>query len=196
MGMDAVVRTMLESWCEAMPFAVFVLRDEGQLVAANRQAKDLLAEELRRPRGLGAHGVECMLRGTGPLAQGKTLLCRNCWKMLIPQVLGSEDGLARRPCLLGGEACQSDCLTHAVASAKVIHINGDRYFVVVVEFPEMASTRSLAVCSYCQRVRVADGWQPMGSYLSQNFALSLTHGICPECVRESRFSSSGPHSHE
>ncbi len=42
----------------------------------------------------------------------------------------------------------------------------------------------LPMCAYCGRVRVADDtWQSVESYLRENSDF-LTHGVCPECLRE------------
>ena len=43
----------------------------------------------------------------------------------------------------------------------------------------------LPVCAWCKRIRDEhDLWQPLDTYLSERAELSLTHGICPDCMRK------------
>jgi hypothetical protein len=43
----------------------------------------------------------------------------------------------------------------------------------------------LPVCAWCKRIRDEhEVWQPLDTYLSRHAELSLTHGICPDCMRK------------
>jgi hypothetical protein len=40
----------------------------------------------------------------------------------------------------------------------------------------------LAVCSYCRRIRQADGdWGSLERYIEQRSKAEFSHGVCPDC---------------
>ena len=42
----------------------------------------------------------------------------------------------------------------------------------------------LAMCASCKRVRDGERWQPVEVYLARHGEVSISHDVCPECVRE------------
>jgi CheY-like chemotaxis protein len=43
----------------------------------------------------------------------------------------------------------------------------------------------LPMCAWCKQVRTEEeGWQNLEKYLAQELDIDVTHGICPECVRQ------------
>jgi CheY-like chemotaxis protein len=47
---------------------------------------------------------------------------------------------------------------------------------------ERLSHEMLPICSFCRRVRDADGhWHSLEEYVAQRTQADFTHGICPEC---------------
>ena len=43
----------------------------------------------------------------------------------------------------------------------------------------------LPICSHCKKIRDAKGdWQPLEDYLEEHSNTKLSHGLCPDCVRE------------
>ncbi len=43
----------------------------------------------------------------------------------------------------------------------------------------------LAVCSYCKRLRAADGsWGSLERYIEQHSTAEFSHGVCPECYEK------------
>ena len=43
----------------------------------------------------------------------------------------------------------------------------------------------LAVCSYCKRMRAADGsWAPLERYIERHSKAEVSHGVCPECYEK------------
>lgn len=41
------------------------------------------------------------------------------------------------------------------------------------------------ICSYCKKVRDDEGfWQQVGDYINKHSDASVSHGICPDCVKE------------
>jgi hypothetical protein len=58
----------------------------------------------------------------------------------------------------------------------VAHAAGQRRRIAALE-------GLLPVCAWCKRIRDEhDVWQPLDTYLSRRAELSLTHGICPDCM--------------
>lgn len=48
-----------------------------------------------------------------------------------------------------------------------------------------AEREFLPICASCKKIRDEDGrWNHLESYLSKQFAIAFTHGICPDCVRQ------------
>jgi sigma-B regulation protein RsbU (phosphoserine phosphatase) len=39
----------------------------------------------------------------------------------------------------------------------------------------------LSVCSYCKRIREADGWASLERYIEARSKAEFSHGFCPEC---------------
>ena len=43
----------------------------------------------------------------------------------------------------------------------------------------------LTVCSYCHKIRIdKDAWERIEEYISRQSAVTLTHGICPDCYEK------------
>ena len=41
----------------------------------------------------------------------------------------------------------------------------------------------LAVCSFCKKIRVKDGWVPIEQYIQHNSEATFSHSYCPDCVQ-------------
>ena len=49
----------------------------------------------------------------------------------------------------------------------------------------------LPICAWCKKIRQDDGyWDSIETYLTEHSDLSLTHGICPDCLVKLREPSS------
>jgi len=42
----------------------------------------------------------------------------------------------------------------------------------------------LAMCAACKRVRDGERWEPVERYLQRHGEVSVSHDVCPQCVRE------------
>ena len=43
----------------------------------------------------------------------------------------------------------------------------------------------LPICAWCKRVRDKDDyWQAVELYVSQHYATTFNHGICPKCAKD------------
>jgi hypothetical protein len=42
----------------------------------------------------------------------------------------------------------------------------------------------LAMCASCKRIRDGDRWEPVERYLQRHGEVSVSHDVCPQCVRE------------
>lgn len=42
----------------------------------------------------------------------------------------------------------------------------------------------LPMCAYCKRIRTDGNWQEVEAYIQNNSEAVLTHGYCPDCIRE------------
>ena len=42
----------------------------------------------------------------------------------------------------------------------------------------------LAMCSSCKRIRNGKRWEPIEAYLERHGEISVSHGVCPQCIRE------------
>jgi len=43
----------------------------------------------------------------------------------------------------------------------------------------------LPMCSYCHKIRVEDeSWVDVATYIYKNTEADVSHGICPDCLRE------------
>jgi hypothetical protein len=40
------------------------------------------------------------------------------------------------------------------------------------------------MCSFCKRIHVKDRWMPIDAYIAEHSAAVVSHGLCPECMRE------------
>ena len=62
------------------------------------------------------------------------------------------------------------------ASLCVLSLRAEDYLEAEREF--------LPICASCKKIRDEEGqWNHPESYFSEQFAVTFTHGICPECVR-------------
>jgi hypothetical protein len=42
----------------------------------------------------------------------------------------------------------------------------------------------LAMCASCKRIRHGERWQPIEAYLQRHGEVSVSHDVCPQCIRE------------
>jgi hypothetical protein len=42
----------------------------------------------------------------------------------------------------------------------------------------------LAMCASCKRIRDGERWEPVERYLQRRGEVSVSHDVCPQCVRE------------
>lgn len=42
----------------------------------------------------------------------------------------------------------------------------------------------LAMCASCKRIRDGERWEPVERYLQRHGEVSVSHGVCPQCVQE------------
>ena len=40
------------------------------------------------------------------------------------------------------------------------------------------------ICAWCKRVRIDDAWSPIETLIGSTSSLTLSHGICPTCVKQ------------
>jgi hypothetical protein len=55
-----------------------------------------------------------------------------------------------------------------------------------VEEDDVVTAREfLPICASCKKIRDDEGqWNHVESYISRQWAITFTHGICPDCVRQ------------
>ena len=73
-------------------------------------------------------------------------------------------------------------------AAKTVSVS--RYEVLVGELREaLREVRTLSgllpICAWCKKIRQDDGyWRGIETYFAEHSDVTLTHGICPDCVQK------------
>lgn len=50
---------------------------------------------------------------------------------------------------------------------------------------EIARIRqTLPMCANCHRIRDDNKWHPVADFLTGQFGIKFSHGICPECMKK------------
>jgi hypothetical protein len=44
----------------------------------------------------------------------------------------------------------------------------------------------IRVCGWCRRVCYQDQWMPMEKYLNTKYDMHTTHGVCPDCLKDTK----------
>ena len=69
-------------------------------------------------------------------------------------------------------------------SLLVLLVHGERQRRALLQ--EVKILRGLVpICSFCKKIRVdKEAWVPLEAYLAEHSEAELSHGFCPECMKE------------
>nr|WP_320132631.1 PAS domain-containing protein [uncultured Holophaga sp.] len=178
----------LKAFLEAMPTSVMVVNEHGRVVVANIRASEFLDHHAFLARSLECGSFACGQEGLAGGGADLAVLCRSCWRKVFQELMASSGHQQRRLCFLGEHPCQGGFLQRSLVTGHSLCLNDGHFHVLVVELSDPTNGERVSVCAYCQRVRDRAGlWQPFSYFVSQHFMVSVTHGICPECIRLGRF---------
>ncbi len=74
----------------------------------------------------------------------------------------------------------------ALANSKYLDSLAEKNKSLERAFSEIKTLQSiLPVCSHCKKVRDDEGvWSRLDAYISKHTDTSISHGLCPDCIRE------------
>lgn len=73
----------------------------------------------------------------------------------------------------------------AIESAIALIVYGIMMFLNLKIFDKVKRMQKIIpVCSYCKKVRTGEKWISIEKYISEHSDSLLSHGICPDCMKE------------
>lgn len=128
-------------------------------------------------------GLKCV-QARHPDGCGKSEQCRTC--VIRKAVDGAAQGLSSRQqktTIQRVGPYGTELLQFLVTATPFEFKNRKLSLVVLEDITELMRLRAqLPMCGVCRKVRdERDHWHRMETYLADNFSLSFTLGLCPEC---------------
>lgn len=185
---DAAIDRLQQHVLDAMPLMVFVVDEDVQILYANPAAQDVLANDLRAIyKKRGGEVLRCQHATETPGGCGRAAACREC---VVRNSVGQSSrgrkvfrSRARMTLLVSGNTKEA----HLLVTAVPLEADGRRFTLLTLEdISEIMNLKTLIpVCAHCKRVRDdREYWQQVDEFLHRHLDLDISHGICPDCVRE------------
>ena len=88
--------------------------------------------------------------------------------------------------LSSGTAVSGVAVVNRVLTLLAIWLAASLCLICLRVEDDLAMAREfLPICASCKKIRDDDGqWNHVESYISQQWPITFTHGICPDCVRQ------------
>jgi len=172
---------------DAVPSIIIITDEDVRVLYRNASARDLFkGDKIYKTRA--GEAMNCINAGASPGGCGRGPVCSHC--VVRSSVNSAFAGMNVRRA--AGEArifTKGRALTIPIlVSASILKFNGvPRALVALEDISELMELRSLLpICCSCKRIRTVDNkWQDIETYIGEHSPqLSLTHGICPACMKK------------
>jgi hypothetical protein len=173
---------------DAMPAMVFIVDEELRIQEYNYAAAQHIQADrsavLQRRTG---NVLRCVHGKETPGGCGCSLRCQHC--LVRKSVNKAFQGLTvrrfRARIRIWARVSESELC--AYISAFPIRLADRDLALLVLQFTTELpkANQMIPMCSVCRQVRNQDGqWQQVESYFRQNWNVSFSHGLCPNCYQE------------
>jgi PAS domain-containing protein len=173
---------------DAIPSLVFMMDRDARIVGANRAVEEGLGASrgvilrklcgdtlhcLRARQAVGGCGTseycpDCVVRNAVGTAIGGGTVYREIARMVL-----DDQGEIRERCFL-------------VTASPFQHEGATLSLLIFEDMTELEELRRVVpVCAGCRKIRDDENfWQHVDAYMSKHTAAQVTHGLCPDCLRE------------
>jgi len=173
---------------DSIPFPLFVMDEEIRIAGFNQAASTLLGDSpafaLSRKGGEALHCIHATEAIGGC---GASEACKACVIRGSVGISCREGRVVRHPqrMRLVGPGGSRD-LYLLITASPVADSEPPLALLILQEIGELVSTQGIVpVCMHCGKVRGAPGrWASMEQYLKEHLDLDMSHGLCPECLKE------------
>jgi len=182
-------RDYLRTVLDAIPAPLFVIDGDLLVRDANRAAVDWaggpanallkrLCGDVLRCRNALATGKRC----------GETEACPDCVvRTGVNRAMQNQATVRQKASMaLQDPAGRTEAATLLVSASPFEHCEHQYALVILEDITELMELRRLLpVCARCRRVRDDDDlWQSVEGYLARHTNVELSHGLCPDCMKE------------
>ena len=173
---------------DAMPNPVFLVDRDVSIIGLNQASQQFIGADaeliLKHPAGEVLH---CINASEAEGGCGRALACQDCLIRNSVKRAFDQKGVYRERVKM--EILANDRTEEIAVSiiASAFSYNGGDYVLLQLEnITELMELRELIpICSGCHDIRVDDEyWQKVDYYLTKNFSLKFSHGLCPDCVKK------------
>ncbi len=174
---------------DSIPSPLFVVDHDVRIVSFNEAASALLGEKpalaLNRKGGEALHCIHSTetLGGCGTAPACASCVIRNAVGDTVRA--GTVVRRPQRMQLVGPQGVRD---VYLLITTSPFRGAFSRPLAVLLfqDIGELVSSQGIVpVCMHCGKVQEGTrGWTPMASYLSEHLDLGLSHGLCPQCMRE------------
>jgi hypothetical protein len=170
----------------AIPFMVFVVDADVQVVDANLAALRLLGVERKTVLSIrGGHALHCIHAQVDPKGCGYAPACRDCViRDSVRRCLNGQDVTRSR---MRAELALDGAPKPFELLITVSLLDREKQWVMVMleDISELLKLRQIVpICMYCHKVRDDQAyWQSVEEYFHSHSSVDFSHGFCPECAR-------------
>ena len=170
---------------DILPSMIFIVDKDVRVKAYNSAAANWLAigKQFALDRYIG-DVLYCAIAEAAPGGCGREKKCTNC--SIRNSVRDTLQGRKNTRLCTRLELLHSGTPTELYALVTTTPIDsGDKPLAVLTidEISEIKEIQKLLpICSVCKKIRTSrNDWTRLESYFMENWNISFSHGICPEC---------------
>lgn len=174
---------------DAMPVPIFVVDEDVRVLDANRAGAAVLGsnpQEFLRKRG--GEVLHCLHDNQTPAGCGHSEYCKDC--VLRNGVRAALEGQPVNRWKTEMELIKDGTTRNVVfwvTTAPFQFAGRPAALLVLEDVTELIELRQLIpICARCKKIRDdRQYWHRLEKYLQEHLNLVFTHGLCPDCLKES-----------
>jgi PAS domain-containing protein len=187
MQVEKLGQSELGEIVEAIPFPVFLVDQDLQILACNQSAQLLIGDDpeyILRKKGGDALG--CLhSRETGD-GCGASTSCPDCVIRSSVGMAFSDSRVSRAHTRVNRQAKDGSIDERfLLVTASPLKL-GERQLAILLleDITELIRLKSLLpICSGCKKIRDDDNyWNELEQYFHAHLDMEFSHGLCPDCV--------------
>jgi len=176
---------------EAFPIPTMIVNESGALDMLNQHAA-LLFKHLSSDN-IGDNLIDiisCPKHDTAAKPGYHPTECEDCLVTHLEETLSNKTEMKRRPCQMNiTYGTRTEKLFALFTAAPFIHNRNQHFLITIDPIVKLAEQNHyVSICAYCQKLKDTEGnWQHLADFFSHRVGITLSHGICPQCVGDNNF---------
>jgi PAS domain-containing protein len=188
--METILKTLpfLSDLLDVIPSYIFVFDRDVRVVYCNQSADHFIgsgpASNLQKLCGDALHCINS--QGDG-LECGKTQACSDCvLRKVIVKAFDGEKSFKINADLKVVRNGQINTVALQISAFPINHDEKSYALLIADDVSEINELRELLpICAWCKKIKDdKQYWGHVEDYITSHMDVSLTHGICPDCLKK------------